>query len=253
MMDLFDLTGRVAVVTGGNRGIGLGMVRGLLKAGGSVAIWARDSDRNAAAVSELGSLGPVVGFGCDVSDADSVAGAMRATLDRFDHVDTLFANAAATGGVRFEEMDYDEWRRVFDVNVDGLYHCARIFTDRFIAQGGGGSMVFTASVAAHLGIPTAPHYTASKGAVLQLARALAGRLARYDIRVNVLSPGWVATEMTEDLTSDERFEAFAMARTPLRRWGDPSDFEGPAVFLASSASSFVTGAELIVDGGFSSA
>lgn len=250
-MELFDLTGHVAVVTGGNRGIGLGMARGLAKAGAAVAVWSRSADRNAEAVTELETHGPAAGFVCDVADAASVEAAMTATLARFERVDSLFANAGTTAAVRFEEMGFDEWERVMDVNVSGVYHCAKAFTDQAIARGDGGSMVFTASLAAHFGLPTSPHYSASKGAVLQLARALAVRLARHQIRVNVISPGWVATEMTEDVTGDDRFAAFHMARTPQRRWGSDADFEGPAVFLASQASSFMTGSELTVDGGYS--
>lgn len=252
-MDAFDLTGRVAVVTGGNRGIGLGMAKGLASAGAAVAIWSRDEERNARAVAELEEVGPALGVTCDVTDHDGVTAAMTETLRRFDRLDALFANAGTSGMVRFEEMSEDEWRRVMDVNVTGVYHVAQAATQQFIAQGEGGSIVFTASLAARFGLPTAPHYTASKGAVLQLGRALAVRLARHGIRVNVISPGWIATEMTEAVQADERSNTYAMARTPMRRWGEPGDFEGPAVFLASEASRFMTGAELVIDGGFSAA
>lgn len=250
-MDDFDLTGRVVVVTGGNRGIGLGMARGLAKAGASVAVWSRDADRNDAAVAELEPYGPAAGFVCDVADRGSVDGALAATLERFERVDALFANAGTSGAVRFEEMTEDEWRRVIDVNLTGLFSTCQAVTNTMIEQGGGGSIVITASLAARFGLPTAPHYTASKGAALQLARSLAVRLARHGIRVNVVSPGWIATEMTEEVQADERSNMVAMARTPLRRWGQPEDFEGAAVFLAADASRFMTGAELVIDGGFS--
>ncbi len=252
-MEMFDLTGRVAVVTGGNRGIGLGLATGLAKAGAAVAVWSRNGERNDEAVAELEQLGPAHGVVCDVSDASSVTAAMTETLRRFERLDALFANAGTSGVVRFEEMTEEEWRRVMDVNVTGAYHVSQAATQQFVAQGHGGSLVFTASLAARFGLPTAPHYTASKGAVLQLARALAVRLARYGIRVNVISPGWIATEMTEGVQADERSNTYAMARTPLRRWGEPDDFEGAAVFLASEASRFMTGAELVIDGGFSAA
>ncbi|HSF84768.1 MAG TPA: glucose 1-dehydrogenase, partial [Acidimicrobiia bacterium] len=247
-MEIFDLTGRVAVVTGGNRGIGLGLARGLAKAGSSVSVWSRDPERNRDAVAELESLGPAAGIQCDVADRASVDAAMAATVERFGRVDSLFANAGTSGGVRFEEMDVVEWNRVMDVNVTGVFHVAQAAARQMIAQGEGGSMAFTASLAAHFGLPTAPHYTASKGAVLQLAKSLAVRLARHRIRVNVISPGWIATEMTEEVQADEKSNMFAMARTPMRRWGEPADFEGAAVYLASSASSFMTGAELMIDG-----
>jgi NAD(P)-dependent dehydrogenase (short-subunit alcohol dehydrogenase family) len=252
-MNEFDLAGRVAVVTGGNRGIGLGLATGLVKAGASVAVWSRDAERNDLAVGELERFGPALGVVCDVADQASVTDAMTETLRRFGRLDSLFANAGTSGAVRFEEMNEAEWRRVMDVNVTGAYHVAQAATQQFIAQGEGGSLVFTASLAARFGLPTAPHYTASKGAVLQLARSLAVRLARHRIRVNVISPGWIATEMTRGVQGDERFNAAAMARTPMRRWGEPDDFEGVAVFLASDASGFMTGAELVIDGGFSAA
>jgi NAD(P)-dependent dehydrogenase (short-subunit alcohol dehydrogenase family) len=253
-MDAFDLSGHVAVVTGGNRGIGLGMARGLAGAGASVAVWARDAERTADAVAELETLGAgAIGVGCDVGDGDSVAAALATTVDVFGRIDSLFANAGTSGAVAFEDMSFEEWRRVLDVNLDGVFRTAQAVTRRLVDQGEGGSLVFVASVAAHLGLPYAPHYTASKGAVLQLARSLAVRLARFGIRANAISPGWVATEMTGELQDDARFAERTLARTPLRRWGTPDDFAGAAVFLASPASSFVTGAELIIDGGFSAA
>ncbi len=250
-MDLFDLTDHVAIVTGGNRGIGLGMARGLAAAGAGVAIWSRNAERNAAAAAELQGIGAdAVGVECDVSDAQSVGAALDATVDRFGKVDSLFANAGTTGAVKFEEMTLEEWRLVIDVNLTGVFLTSQAAAQQMIRQGSGGSMVFTASLAATFGIPQSPHYTASKGGVLQLARAEAVRLARYGIRVNVVSPGWVATEMTEGVQAYKKANELAMARTPMRRWGTPDDFAGPAVFLASEASRFVTGAELQVDGGF---
>ena len=251
-MSMFDLTGTVAVVTGGNRGIGLGMARGLARSGASVAIWSRNESRNAAAADQLESLGvAAAAFACDVADRTSVDDALGATIERFDRIDSFFANAGVSDGVRFEEMDEAAWRRVIDVNLHGVYHTTQAVTRRMIEQGDGGSLVLVASVLAHFGMSTAPHYSASKGAVLQLAKSLAARLARYDIRVNTISPGWIETEMTEELRADERAAGFGLARTPMRRFGTPEDMEGPAAFLASEASRFMTGAELVVDGGYS--
>ena len=249
-MDLFDLTGRVAVVTGGNRGIGLGMATGLARAGASVAVWSRNEDRNAAAVDTLSDYGEAGGFRCDVSDPEDVAAAMEATVARFGRVDSFFANAGTAGVVRFEEMDLEEWRRVLDVNLTGVFLTIQAASRQMIRQGDPGSIVATASVAASIGIPQSPHYGASKGGVLQLVKATAIRLARYGIRVNALSPGWIDTEMTTEVQAHEKSNAYAMMRTPMRRWGTPEDFEGPAVFLASDAARYMTGAELLIDGGF---
>ncbi len=250
-MELFDLSGHVSVVTGGNRGIGLGMARGLAKAGASVAVWSRDERRNEGAVSELIALGSdAISVGCDVGDPADVAAAMEATVAHYGRLDSLFANAGTTSAVAFEEMSLDEWNRVMEVNVTGVFLTTQAAARQMIRQEEGGSIVITASLAATFGIPQSPHYTASKGAVLQLARAEAGRLARYGIRVNVISPGWISTEMTEDVQAHDKANQLAIARTPMRRWGTPEDFEGPAVFLASPASQFMTGSQMMVDGGF---
>ncbi len=250
-MDAFSLDGHVSVVTGGNRGIGLGMAQGLAEAGAKVAIWGRSEQHNEAAVQELTSAGgEAVGVGCDVSDRQSVEDALEATLGAYGRVDSLFANAGVSEGVRYEEMSQEQWDYVLGINVTGAHHSIQTVAGQMINQGDGGSIVVTASIAAHLGLPTAPHYSASKGAVLQLARALAVRLARYGIRVNAISPGWIRTEMTEEVQANEQMNQVALMRTPMRRWGVPEDFAGPAVFLASEASAFMTGSELMVDGGF---
>lgn len=252
-MDLFDLSGQVAVVTGGNRGIGLGLARGLARANASVALWARNLGAAEEAASELGDLGDgeVEAFGCDVTSERAVVEALEASIDRFGKVDSLFANAGTTSGVSFPEMELAELEALFQVNVGGVFLVVREVARHLIARDSPGSIVITSSIAAHHGLPTAPHYSASKGAATALARALAVRLARHGIRVNVIAPGWVATEMTDDLQGHDRFEAALNSRVPMRRWGTAADFEGAAVYLASPASSFMTGAELVLDGGYS--
>ena len=254
-MELFDLAGHVSVITGGNRGIGLGMARGLAKAGARVAIWSRTEDRNRAAVAEIESLGgEALAFSCNVADEASVAEAMEATLEGFGFVNSLFANAGTSGFGKFpSEFALEEWQRVIDVNLTGAFLTTRIVANHLVERGEGGSIILTSSVVSQMTIPLAPHYTASKGAILSLGRALANRLGRNGIRVNVLSPGWVDTEMGDPVISNERSAEYYMQRIPLRRWGDSEDFGGPAVFLASSASRYMTGAELIVDGGISTA
>lgn len=252
-MQHFDLSGRVAVVTGGNRGIGLGFARGIVRAGGAVAVWSRSQEANEAAVAELAGLGgEAVAVACDVTDEASVDAALRTTLERLGPIDALFANAGTTGEVRFPDLAFDEWRRVLSVNLDGTFLAVRAVVERMIERGSGGSIVVTASVAGTHGLPRAPHYSASKGGQLGFVRALAAALARYGIRVNAVSPGFVETEMTGELAANERFQQALMARVPMRRWGRPADFEAVAVFLASeTASGFVTGTEIVVDGGYS--
>lgn len=246
----FDLHGHVSVVTGGNRGIGLGMALGLAKAGARVAVWSRDENRNAAAVAELSQHTEAVSFGCDVTDPEDIGSAMTATVTSLGRIDSFFANAGTTAAVKFEEMSLEEWQRVVDVNLTGVFLTMQAATRQMIEQGDGGSIVATASLAATFALPQSPHYTATKGGVVQLVRAAAVRLARYGIRVNALSPGWIDTEMTTGVQEHEKANEYTMMRTPMRRWGTPEDLEGPAVFLASDASRFMTGSELHVDGGF---
>lgn len=253
-MDSFNLDGHVSVVTGGNRGIGLGIAEGLAKAGAGVAIWSRNQERNQSAVAHIEAVGgTAAAVTCDVTDEASVAAALESTVEELGPVDSLFANAGTSGIGNFPDLDLDEWHRVVDVNLTGAFLTTRAVADHLIQRGAPGSIVITGSVVARLALPLAPHYTASKGAVLSYGRSLANRLGRHGIRVNVLSPGWVETEMTEGVTTDERSAGYFLTRTPLRRWGTAEDFGGPAVFLASDASRFMTGAELVVDGGISSA
>jgi len=166
-------------------------------------------------------------------------------------VDLLFANAGVSGAVRFQDLGEDEWDRILDADLSGVYRVTREVVRHLQGRNAGGSIVLTASVFGSRGLPYSAHYSAAKGGVVNLARSLAVYLARDQIRVNALSPGWVATEMTEGMRDHEKSNAAAIERTPMRRWGEPADFAGPAVFLASDASRFMTGAELIVDGGYS--
>ena len=251
-MDLFDLTGRVAAVTGGNRGIGLGMARGLAKAGAAVAVWGRSDGHNHAAAEELQSLGaqvlPVV---CDVTSERQVDEALGATIERFGRIDALFANAGIGRSATFPDLSTRDWERMMNVNATGTMLPVRAATAEMIDQGEGGSIVVTSSIAAHFGIPYLPHYAASKGAQLGLVKTLAVSLAPHRIRVNAVSPGWIATEMTGLQQQHDDFNRYIKTRVPLGRWGTAEEFEGIAVYLASDASSFTTGTEIRIDGGFS--
>ena len=251
-MEMFDLTGRVAVVTGGNRGIGLGMARGLAKAGAAVAVWGRSEEYNHAAVEELHSLdAEALAVSCDVSSEEQVEEAMQTTLERFGRIDSLFANAGIGRSAVFPDLSMKAWEQMMSVNATGTMLALRAATAAMIDQGEGGSIVVTSSVAANFGVPYLPHYAASKAAQLGLVKTLAVSLAPHRIRVNAVSPGWIATEMTGLQQQHDEFNRYIKSRVPLGRWGTTEEFEGIAVYLASDASAFTTGAEIRIDGGFS--
>ena len=249
---LFDLTGRVAIVTGGNGGIGLGMATGLAEAGAAIVIAARDQKKSAEAAEKLQKLGArVATVEVDVKDQDSVKRMVQATLDRFQRVDILVANAGVNIRKPPQDMSVEEWQAVLDVNLNGPFFCAQAVYPAMKAQGGG-KIITIGSMTSIFGVPFAPAYSATKGGVVQLTRSLATAWAKDNIQVNCVLPGWIDTDLTRQARKQveglhERIEA----RTPAGRWGDPKDFAGIAVFLASQASDFITGAAIPVDGGYS--
>ena len=256
-MNMFDLTGRVAVVTGGNGGIGLGIAQALASAGCNVSIWGRNAEKNKAAAATMAAgPGKVDARVCDVTDAASVNDAMKATLDKFGRVDGCFANAGIGGGGRraFIERTEAEWRTMFATNLDGVFHvfqaAARHMTDR--ANGGDkfGRLVATSSLASLFGTARNEHYAATKAAINALVRALAVELARHGVTANAILPGWIKSEMTAKIMSDEKFVANVMPRIPMRRFGEPGDFGGIAVYLMSGASSYHTADCFVIDGGY---
>ena len=247
----FDLTGRAVVVTGGNGGIGLGMARALLQAGARVAIWGTNPDKTERARAELAVLGSIHAQVCDVGDEQAVDAAFAESVARLGHVDACFANAGVSSfSTPIGAMTHDEFRRVMRVNLDGVFFTFRAASRHMIARGAGGSLAVTASTAAVEGAARNSHYGASKGAVTSYARALAVELARYRIRVNSILPGWIESDMTNGIFGDEKFASAVLPRVPLRRWGTADDFGGIAVYLASDASSYMTGADLLIDGGY---
>jgi NAD(P)-dependent dehydrogenase (short-subunit alcohol dehydrogenase family) len=253
MASWHDLTGHVALVTGGNSGIGLGMARGLHNAGAAVAIWGTNEANNDAAVEELtgdGSGAAVAAFRVDVSDEEAVAAGVAQTLRTFGHIDSLFANAGVPGrSAPIDEMSTAEWRRVMSVNLDGQFFTVRAVAGHMKARRSG-SIVFTSSVSMTEGLPFAPHYAAAKAALTAMARGLAVELARDKIRVNAIVPGWTEAAMTEGLLSSPAAQAKILPRVPLRRWGTPADYEALAVWLAGPGSGYVTGQTLVIDGGY---
>ncbi|HEX2634387.1 MAG TPA: SDR family oxidoreductase [Bradyrhizobium sp.] len=256
-MSIFDLTGRVAVITGGNGGIGLGIAQALATAGCNVSIWGRNADKNASAAAAMARCsGKVDTRVCDVTDASGVKSAMAATLDRFGRVDGCFANAGIGGGGRhaFIDRTQEQWRTMFATNLDGVFHvfqaAARHMTERASAGDPFGRLVATSSLASLFGTARNEHYAATKAAINALVRALAVELARHGVTSNAILPGWIKSDMTAGIMSNEKFVANVMPRIPVRRFGEPSDFGGIAVYLMSKASSYHTADCFVIDGGY---
>jgi NAD(P)-dependent dehydrogenase (short-subunit alcohol dehydrogenase family) len=255
-MNMFDLSGRVAVVTGGNGGIGLGIAQALASAGCNVSIWGRNAEKNKAAAATMAAgPGNVDIRVCDVTDSVSVQDAMRATLDTFGRIDGCFANAGIGGGRRaFIDRTEEEWRTMFATNLDGVFHvfqaAARHMTERANNGDRFGRLVATSSLASLFGTARNEHYAATKAAINALVRALAVELARHGVTANAILPGWIKSEMTAKIMSDEKFVGNVMPRIPMRRFGEPSDFGGIAVYLMSGASSYHTADCFVIDGGY---
>jgi NAD(P)-dependent dehydrogenase (short-subunit alcohol dehydrogenase family) len=250
----FDLSGRVALITGGNSGIGLGMARALAEAGADIAIWGTDAQKNATVQSELERIGRrVLSLRCDVGDEHAVEAAFTETVRTLGRVDGCFANAGVGGrGVAsFVEMSAAEWNRVLRVNLNGAFHTFRAAARHMVERGGGGVLVGTSSLAAIEAAPRSEHYAASKGGMISMVRALAVELARYRIRAHVILPGWIETDMTADAIGNAKFHANVMPRIPMRRWGTGADFGGIAVYLMSDAAAYHTGNSFVIDGGYS--
>jgi len=249
-MNMFDLSGRVAMVTGGNGGIGLAMARGLAGAGAEVVITGRDGDKNQAAVLALGGTAGAIQV--DLLADGAGAAAVAETRSRHGRLDILVNNAGIN--IRKPPQDYSpaEWHGVLETNLTAAFRCAQAAYAAMRA-GGGGKIINIGSMLSIFGASFAVAYAASKGGIVQMSKSLACAWAKDNIQVNVILPGMIDTDMTRQSRVDvPGLDKMVRNRTPAGRWGRPEDVAGTAVFLASHASDFVTGAVIAVDGGFSS-
>jgi len=255
----FDLTGRTVLVTGGNRGIGLGMAEALRQAGAGIVIWGSNADNNTKAAQHLHGIqgvGRIMTQVCDVSDEAAVDARFAEAVAEMGPIYGCIANAGISGAARsFMEMTTADWKRMLAVNLDGAFYTLRAAARHMVDAGNrgemkGGCLISMASTAAIEGAARSEHYAATKGGLLSMTRALAVELARYHIRANSILPGWIETDMTERLTSYDRFVENVMPRIPARRWGTPADFGGIGVYLMSDAAAYHTGDHFVIDGGY---
>jgi 2-dehydro-3-deoxy-D-gluconate 5-dehydrogenase len=251
-MSLFDLKGRVALVTGGNGGIGLGMARGMAEAGAAIAIAGRNTAKSEAAAAELAKLGVKTGVvAVDVASEASCVKMIDDVAKQFGRLDILVNNAGINIRKTADQMTLAEWKQVIDVNLTSAFICSHAAYPRMKEQGGG-KIINIGSMLSIFGASFAPAYGASKGGVVQLTKSLAVAWAKDNIQVNAVLPGWIDTELTKKAREEvSGLNAMVLMRTPAKRWGTPADLAGVAVFLAGHASDFVTGTSIPVDGGYS--
>jgi 2-dehydro-3-deoxy-D-gluconate 5-dehydrogenase len=247
---LFDLSGKVAVVTGGNGGIGLGIATGLAQAGAAIVIAARNAKKNELAVRSLEKAGlRAVALKVEVQDEASVREMVREAAQAFGQIDILVNNAGISVVKMPQDYSLDEWQRVMNINLNGAFLCSREVY-RHMKAAGGGKIINIGSMTSIFGHPMVASYSASKGAVVQLTKSLAIAWAKENIQVNAIMPGWIETDLTARIKQLPEYHAAISARIPQERWGQPADLAGTAVFLASKASDYVTGIALPVDGGY---
>ena len=251
-MKLFDIAGKVAIVTGGNGGIGLGMALGIASCGANIAIAGRNAEKAVAALASLRALGIEAEFiAADVTQKADCQRMIAETEARFGRVDVLVNNAGTS--IRKMPQDYseDEWHQVLDTNLTSAFLCCQAAYPAML-RAGGGKIINIGSMMSLFGAPYATPYAASKGGIVQMTRALATAWAKDNIQVNAVLPGWIDTDLTKRARQQvDGLQASVAKRTPAGRWGTPPDMAGVAAFLATPASDFVTGSAIPVDGGFS--
>ena len=252
-MKPFDLSGRVAVVTGGNSGIGLGIAVGLAQAGAAIGIAGRRAERNSAACRSIAALDvEAAAIEADVCSEASCRAMIEAAVARFGRIDILVNNAGTAIRKQPESYTPAEWSKVIETNLTGAFHCAHAAYPH-MRRGGGGKIINIGSMLSIFGASFAVAYAASKGGIVQMTKVLACAWAKDNIQANAILPGWIDTPFTRTARQEvPGLSERVLARTPAGRWGTPADLAGIAVFLASPASDFVTGAAIPVDGGYSS-
>ena len=250
---LFDLEGKVAIVTGGNGGLGLAMATGLAAAGADIVVAARNPDKTASALAQIEGEGTrALGVSVDVTSESEINGMVTQTLETFGHIDILVNNAGVTMRKEPQDLAADEWDHVLDVNLRAAFLAAKAVYPAMKARGGGKLINIGSMFSIFGGGGSGAPYSSSKGGIVQLSKSLAVAWAKDNIQSNAILPGWFMTELTEAVpaTQPERYDLICR-RIPTGRWGDPEELQGTAVFLASPASDYVTGAVITVDGGYS--
>ena len=251
-MNLFDLSDKVAIVTGGNGGIGLGMVRGLANAGATIAVVGRNAEKSQAAVAEIEALGArAKAVTADVTDAKAVAAMVEEVVATLGGIDILVNNAGTNIRKRPEDLSEAEWHQVIDTNLTSAFLCSKACYP-IMKSAGAGKILNNGSMTSLFASPWSTAYASSKGGMVQLTKALATAWAPDNIQVNCFLPGWINTDLTIQARKDvPDLHEHVLKRTPADRWGEINDMSGIAVFLASAASDFITGTAIPVDGGFS--
>lgn len=252
MNNLFELKGKIAIVTGGNGGIGFGMAKGLVSSGATVVVAARNSQKSADAVAKLEAMGgSAVAIDVDVTSEAACKNLIARVAERFGRIDILANNAGINIRKQPELYTLDEWKSILDINLQGAFLLSKEVYPHMAKQRSG-KIINTGSMTSIFGAPFAAAYGASKGGIVQLSQALASAWAKDNIQVNAILPGWIDTNLTIQARKDvPTLQESVMKRTPAGRWGRPDDLSGVAVFLASAASDFITGAAIPVDGGYS--